>query len=55
MNLVPDKIYSSKGAMADGFGISGLILALGVNVVKSNSNVVIIRMHYGNSKLLTIV
>jgi len=29
VSLVPDKIYSSKGATADVFGVSGLILTLG--------------------------
>jgi len=59
MSLVPDKIYSSKGATADLFGVSDLILELAdfffCKVHTSYFNVVMLRMYYGSSKLLTIV
>jgi len=34
MSLVPDKIYSSKGATADVFGVSSFIKVLAIIVVK---------------------
>jgi len=34
MSLVSDEIYSSKGTIADVFGVSGLILVLAIIFVK---------------------
>jgi len=59
MILVPDKIYSSKGATADVFSVSGLILELIVIVVKYTSCPILMWLCYvcfvvPSSKLLTI-
>jgi len=55
MSIVPDKIYSSWGFAADVFSVSGPINYYCCKVHMSYSNVVILRMYYSGSKLLTIV
>jgi len=46
MSLVNDKIYSSKGATADVFGVSGFILALVVIVVKYTCPILMCNITY---------